>query len=328
MAVRHAVTLLMTKTRETPVQPSVRPDPGALPGRLVDWDRSLRAAGRSPATRKVYALAGRGFTRFLAEHGMPTAAIDVHREHVEAFLVDLADNGAAPATCATRYRALVQFFKWLAEEGEITRSPMVNMKQPSIPETPVPVLSEADLKALLATCAQGRPADRSFVDHRDNAILRMLCDTGMRRSELAGLKVDDIDDVNDVAHVLGKGNRRRGCQYGSRTAEALHRYLRWRQRHQHADASALWIGERGPLTGGGVALMLTRRARDAGLGRVHLHQLRHTFAHQWLADGGTEGDLMRLGGWRSRQMLDKYGGSVADERARDAHRTHGLGDRL
>ena len=66
------------------------------------------------------------------------------------------------------------------------------------------------------------------------------------------------------------------------------------------------IGRRGRLTETGVAQMLRRRAEQAGNRRgLHPHLFRHTFAHQWLAEGGSEGDLMRLAGWRSRTMLQR-----------------------
>lgn len=155
-----------------------------------------------------------------------------------------------------------------------------------------------------------------------------MVETGMRAGELVGMTIDDVDLVRGLATVRrGKGGKGRMTPFGPQTGRAIDRYVRMRRTHLLADTSALWLGDRGKsFSYGGLYKTLNYRAELASIKGFHPHLLRHTAASRWLAAGGSEGGLMAIAGWSTRDMLDRYTAATAADRAAAEARALNLGE--
>lgn len=304
--------------------------PGAWAAFLTDWERSLRAGNYPQTTRYNYLLAAAQLARYLAgELPQDAPAVQtpaaVTRQHVEAFQTWMIETRSA-ATALNKHKALQQFFKWLmVDEEEIDQTPMLRVRQPKTPKRLIPIIRDDDTKKILDSCK-----GKDFVQLRDEAIIRVLYNTGARLSEVANLGLEDVDLSLDTVTFHGKGAKDRRVRIGPKTARALSRYLRVRGSHKGFGLPRLWLAVRGaqPLAANGIKLMLKRRGLRAGVEGVHAHRWRHSYAHEWKLAGGDTGDLMLVLGWTSEDMPRHYGASAAAERAQQVQARMGIGERV
>jgi site-specific recombinase XerD len=294
--------------------------------RLEDLQRSfarhLRAEGAADRTVVIYGQAITFFSRWLEAHGRQAVLEELDRPAIREWLAQLADVNE-PSTVKTRYRGLFRFCGWLVDEEELPVNPMKTLSPPQPKSRPVPVITDAELTALMKACA-----GKDFRDRRDEAIIRMLLDCGIRVSELCGLTVDGVDLDHGTALVRGKGNKVRPVYFSARTVRAVDRYLRARSTQRWSHLDALFLTQRGALTPDGARERMKVRGAQAGIKDLHPHRFRHTFAHDFLMSGGQERDLKRLAGWTSDVMLERYGASAADARAKAAAQRMKRGDRV
>jgi site-specific recombinase XerD len=174
------------------------------------FERHLRPGSKSPRTIETYLQAVDQFAAHLRANRKANGGrglADARGEDVEAFVVTLLDR-YKPATASNRYRGLHAFYRWLEDEEEIPH-PMRKLKPPAVPDQPVPVIGEPQLRRLLAVCA-----GKDFEARRDTAIILLLIDAGPRRSELAGMRLDAVDFEYEVIRVVGKGGRQRALPLG------------------------------------------------------------------------------------------------------------------
>lgn len=232
-----------------------------------------------------------------------------------------------PGTLASYFAILRTLFKFLVAEGALAVSPIETMTKPIVRADQVQPFSDDQLAALRAA------ARRSLHPRRDEAILLLLLDTGLRASELCALRVKDVDLQGRRATALGKGNKARSVYFGRDTSRALFQYLKQEQAGMGEDGP-LFTSDRGQgageaLTRSGLLQLIGRLGKAAKIEatRCSPHTFRHTFAVSFLRAGGNVFSLKELLGHTSLTICQRYV-ALAQADIERQHRAYSPVDRL
>ncbi len=241
--------------------------------------------GLSPRTVDAYLRDARRLVGFLDGRGVATPE-DVEYRLLRDFVASLSERGLAASTVSRALSSMRAYFRYLVEEGELGSDPSERLESPRPSRALPDVLSYAEIERLLA--AVGLDAPLAF---RDRAILEVLYGSGLRVSELIGLRVRDLDLREGLVRVIGKGRKERLVPVGSGARRAVQRYLReLRPRLERGRSEGrVFLNRAGrPLSRMGVWKILRRHVDRAGLEkRVTPHTLRHSFATH-LLEGGAD----------------------------------------
>ena len=207
-------------------------------------------------------------------------------------------------------RVLRSFSTWLNEEEFTDDNLLARLKLPKAPRKIMQTLSAKEITRLFS-CID----PNTSIGCRNQAILTLLLDTGLRSGELLTINVNDVHLDDRWLMVMGKGQKQRVVPFGARFSGLLQRYLDYFRPDPVTD-DLLFLQDDGLLiTYSTLKMMFTRLSVKAGIPRLHIHLLRHTFATQYLLSGGDAFMLQRILGHSTLEMTRRYVDMVAMESA-------------
>jgi site-specific recombinase XerD len=289
---------------------------------------------RSPATIEYYEGNLRRFLWFCEQNNLPDDARLLTEWNIREFFSYVSGEthrwgaeGNGSASCQPKatystvhhyYRVLKAFYNWCMREGFVTESPLekIRLKNPRL--SVVQPYSVEDIRKLLAVCDMDFKNNAKFLGSRNKAIVLMLLDSGLRVSELANIKLEDIDTERGLIKVLGKGSKERVVRIGSTAQKALWKYLMFRHK---TNSQALWLTEEGTLLSKySVQIMVKRLKERAGVTvKGNCHKFRHTFALSFLRKDKNPFNLQYLLGHSDLRMTRHYVSTLGAEDALKAH---------
>jgi site-specific recombinase XerD len=298
------------------------------------------ASGRSHHTIRNYRNAFKKLKIYFSDDP-PFAAIS--RAQLAAFFAWLREDyvsepdGVAPRgrfklspkSVVNIHTNLSALWTWGVREGYVEENIVRAIEKPDIKPPVIKPFTKDEMQAMLKACDNTRTwknrastSNRRPTADRDRAILMLLVDTGLRASELCNIRIQDVDTNQQTIKVLGKGSKERFVHFGRRTARALWRYLTPRLQTLEDDdyLFTTWPDDLPDKMNRSALGRLVRRIGDrAGVSGVHPHRFRHTFAINYLRNGGDIFTLKQLLGHSTLEMVERYL-ALAQADCEEAHR--------
>ncbi|RZA27616.1 MAG: tyrosine recombinase XerC, partial [Lysobacteraceae bacterium] len=236
-------------------------------------ERRMSAHTLDAYRRDLGALAGWAAAQGLADLSA------LHTEQLRAFVAAEHRRGLSPKSLQRRLSACRSYFNWLLKHGRIAASPAAALRAPKSPRK-LPQVLDADEASRLVEVPTDVP-----LGVRDRALLELFYSSGLRLSELCGLRWHDLDLASGLVTVMGKGSKQRKVPVGSHARKALQA---WREERGGAGQEVVFPGRNGgPLSQRAVQIRMKLLAQKQGLFKnVHPHMLRHSFASHILESSG------------------------------------------
>lgn len=289
----------------------------------------LLALNRSPKTVEVAQKWLREFSDFMEDKNWVSAdefrtwllALQSRPRRRRTKTGEIEGGNLSPATIHQAYRAVKAFLNWLRREGYLEEIPTDRVEAPQTSDVFPDIPSSEAVSKLLKSINRRRPSGI-----RDYAMILLLIDTGLRAGEIVKLKLEDLDLKAGLLRVFGKGRKHRMVPMGEKARRALWYWLRARPEDSLDDSLFVYRNGIG-ITQRALYLMLARKSREAGLGRINPHSLRHFFATRFLANGGDMYTLQRILGHTTPTMVARYLHMTGEDIAA-LHRRASPGDML
>ena len=274
----------------------------------------------SPQTVQTYEESLRELESYIAfrEDGLSLGTVDT--DLIRDWMESLMDRGNNASTINKKLSALRSFFRFALKRGLVEKDPahaLAGLKK----SKPLPqFLREGEMDRLL----DGMEWGEDYKDVRARTLLLLLYETGLRRSELAGLNDGDIDFGVCQLKVTGKRNKQRIVPFGAELAEALKGYMDVRNEQLRLDGDALFLNDKGlRMTGQQVYAIVRKHLTGAtSLKKRSPHVLRHTFATAMLNNGAGLESIKNLLGHESVSTTEIYAHTTFEQLKRVYKEAH------